>query len=152
MASFPFSNICVVVDGSDASIEAARVAIGMAKAARAKLTAVAVIDTDTLKTLLSSNILVDEEMIELEADLAESNTRYLDRVAEIAHKARQEVETVLLQGSFHSAVLMEARSRQFDLIILGYSAAGATKRDLMSHERELIMNDSQQPILLVKAM
>jgi len=54
--------------------------------------------------------------------------------------------------SFHSAVLMEARSRQFELIILGYSTAGATKRDLMSHERELIMNDSQQPILLVKAM
>jgi len=150
MASSRFTNICVVVDGSDASNEAARVAVDIARSMKARLTAISVVDTETLRSLLSSHILVDEEREEFERELERSNQRYLERVREMAHKSRQEVETVLLRGAFHSAVLMEARERKIDLLVLGYSPTGSTKRDLMSHERELIMNAVDAPVLLVK--
>ena len=150
MASSRFTNICVVVDGSDASNEAVRVAVEMARSMKARLTAVSVVDTETLRSLLSSHILVDEEREEFESELEVSSQRYLDRARELAHKSRQEVETILLRGAFHSAILMEARERKVDLLVLGYSPMGATKRDLMSHERELIMNEIKAPVLLVK--
>ena len=151
MASMPFKNVCVVVDGSDAAAAAANLAVEVAKASMAALTAVAVIDTETLKGLLTSNILVDEEVKELEGDLAASNARYLERVAQMARNAGQKIETVLLRGSFHSSILMEARNRGFDLVVIGFSPSGSTRRDLMSHERELILNNILSPVLLVKA-
>ena len=151
MASMPFKNVCVVVDGSDASIAATNLAVEVAKASMANLTAVAVIDTETLKMLLTSNILVDEEVKELEEDLAASNGRYLERAVQTARKAGQRIETVLLRGSFHSSILTEAHKRNFDLIVIGFSPLGSTRRDLMSHERELILNNVTSPVLLVKA-
>jgi len=151
MASNPFTNICVVVEGSDASNEAARVAVETARSMKARLTAISVVDTETLRALLTSHILVDDEREEFERELEVSNQRYLERVQEMAHKARQEVEMVLLHGAFHSAIIMEARERKIDLLVMGYSPSGATKRDLMSHERELILNEIKAPVLLVKA-
>jgi len=152
MTSFPFKNIGVVVEGSDASMQAAKIAIELARAADAKLTAVSVIDTETLRALLSSHILVDEERKEFEVELEESNRRYLERVTEMAHKVRQEAQTVLLRGSFHSSILHEMKRKEFDLVIIGFATSGTTKRDLMTHERELLMNDATCPLLLVKAV
>ena len=68
MAKPPIRHILVLVDGTEASYNAADAAIDLARSLGSKLTAMAVVDTDTLRQLLSVKILVDAEMGEFEKE------------------------------------------------------------------------------------
>ena len=57
MSAMPFEKILVVVDGTESAVKAAEYAIRLARVAPAKLTAVSVVDTDTLRKLMSARIL-----------------------------------------------------------------------------------------------
>ena len=61
-------HILTMVDGTESSIAAAEYAIQFARAFKANLTAVAIVDTATLKHLLSTKILVAAEMEEYERE------------------------------------------------------------------------------------
>ncbi|MGB3086789.1 MAG: universal stress protein, partial [Phycisphaerae bacterium] len=72
MAKSPVNHILIVADGTEESFNAADRAIDLARALGARLTALAVVDTETLRQLLSARILVDAEMGEFEKELEES--------------------------------------------------------------------------------
>jgi len=150
MASAVFEHILVLVDGSEASLRAAEFAINLAVQLPARLTAVSVVDTDTLRKLMSVRILVEQEVREFETELERSQTRQLDYVHQLARKAGVQCAAVLGKGVCHSAVLSEQKARKADLIVLGGFRSSLTKMDLNARERQTILDEAPCPVLIVK--
>jgi len=149
-AKSPIQRILLVVDGTESAAQAAQYAADLARAAPAMLRAVAVVDTDTLRRLMSVKILASVEMKELEAEMVESARKQLDYVEQIARKARVPIETVLREGVCHSLVLAEQKASKSDVIVIGGFRSSRTKVDLVHRERQLIVDEAQCPVLIVR--
>lgn len=150
MATPPFRNILLVVDGTESSVKAAEYALRLVQATRGKLVAISVVDVDTLRKLASAHILVEQEMGEFERELERNQRRHLDYVAQRAGKAKVAIETVLRKGVCHSAVLAEQKAIKADVIIMGGFRSSYTKHDLVARERQLILDAAPCPVLVVK--
>jgi len=150
MAKPPIRHILVLVDGTEASYNAADAAIDLARSLGSKLTAMAVVDTDTLRQLLSVKILVDAEMGEFEKELQESSRRQLAEVCQRALDRKILVEEVLLTGNTETIVPREVQQREVDLIALGGFQSSKVTRDLLARQRQQIIDRAKCPVLVVK--
>ena len=150
MAEPPINHILVLVDGTEASYNAAAAAIELARSLGARLTAMAVVDTDTLGQLLSVKILVDAEMGEFEKELEESSRRQLAEVRERALRRKVVVEEVLLTGNSEVIVPREVQERGVDLIAIGGFQSSKVTRDLLARQRQQIIDRAVCPVLVVK--
>ena len=143
-------SILLVVDGSQPSIAAANFAVDLAAQLASRITAVYVVDTATMDYLLQMRIFVREEREEFEQDLQRTGKRYLDYVTAAGSKAGVSVDTVLLRGRFNTMILQEARNRQVDAIVVGGWRRSVTRKDATSVERQLILDQADCPVLVVK--
>jgi len=150
MAKPPVNHILVLVDGTEASFHAADRAIELARALGARLTALAVVDTETLRQLLNVKILVDAEMGEFEKELEESARRQLAEVRERALNQKVVIEEVLITGSVETVVPKEVEAREVDLIALGGFPSTKVTRDLVARQRQQIIDRATCPVLVVK--
>jgi nucleotide-binding universal stress UspA family protein len=150
MARAPFRHILIHVDGTESSVQAAKYAIQLAKSVKAKLTALAIVDTATLKHLLSAQIMVAAEMEEYEEELGESARKQLAYVESLAKDEGVKINTSLLKGAAHSAVLAEQKSSGADLIVIGAFRWTLSERDQIARERQLLLDESPCPILFVR--
>ena len=150
MAKPPVNHILVLVDGTEASFRAADRAIDLARALGAKLTALAVVDTETLRQLLNVKILVDAEMGEFEKELEESARRQLAEVRERALDQKVVIEEVLITGSVETVVPKEVQDRGVDLIALGGFQSTKITRDLVARQHQQIIDRATCPVLVVK--
>lgn len=150
MAQQPFRHILVLVDGTESSFKAVECAVQVAKAERAQLTAVGIVDTATLKHLLSTHIMVAAEMEEYERDLEASGRKHLAYVADLAAENGVKARTVLLKGAVHSAVLAEQKASNADLIVIGAFRWSLCHRDQAARERQLILDEAPCPVLVVR--
>lgn len=146
----PINHILVLVDGTDASFHAADLAIDLARCLGAKLTAISVVDTETLRQLLSVRILVDAEMGEFEQELQESARRHLADVRERAFNRHLVIEEVLVTGNVENVVPKEVHDRGVDLVALGGFQSSRALRDLVARQRQQIIDRATCPVLLVK--
>jgi len=146
-----FTNVLLVVDGSEAAVAAANVAVRMAAQHGCALSAVYVVDTATLDYLLQMRILVNQEREGLEQDLVKTGARYLEYVSTIARKQSIEVETALRHGSIHQEILKEAYERGVDAIVLGGWKRTIARKDTASVERQHILDQADCPVIVVKA-
>jgi nucleotide-binding universal stress UspA family protein len=145
-----FQTIVVAVSGSEASINASKYAIVMAKQYRCRLVAVNVIDTATLKELLLSRIFVEDESFEYERSLEENGQRYLNYVEELAGKKGVEIEKVMRKGAVFSEIIHTAEEREADLILLGGFEEKSGTRDILSRQLREILRNAKCSILVVK--
>jgi nucleotide-binding universal stress UspA family protein len=150
MAKSPVNHILVLVDGTESSFHAADLAIDLARVVGARLTAMSVVDTETLRQLLSVKILVDAEMGEFEKELQESARRQLAAVREKAMDRRLVIEEVLVTGNVEEIVPREVQSRGIDLIALGGFESHRVTRDLLTRQRQQIIDRAPCPVLVVK--
>ena len=150
MAKHTYSTILLLAEGSDTGMKAARDAINLAADEDATLVSAAVVDTNTLKQLLTSHIFVQEEMEEYEKDLEASCRKQLNYIAQLADKAGVRNRTSLLRGACHSAILREQKERKADLLVMGAFRASTARRDMMSREKQLIIDEIPCPVLLVR--
>ena len=146
----PVTHILVVVDGTEASFRAADRAIDLARALGARLTAMAVVDTEMLRQLLSVKILVDAEMGEFEKELEESARRQLAEIRERALDQKVVIEEVLITGNVETVIPKEVEERGVDLIALGAFQSTKVTRDLVARERRMILDRATCPVLVVK--
>ncbi len=150
MARAPFRHILTLVDGTEASMTAAKYAIQLAHSSRARLTAIGVVDTATLKHLLSSHIMVAAEMEEYERELEESARGHLAHFIALAKETGVAAETVLIKGATHSAMLAEQKASAADLIVLGAFRWTLAHRDQRARERQLLLDEAPCPVLVVR--
>ena len=150
MAKSPINHILVLVDGTESSYRAVEAAIDLARAVGARLTALAVVDTETLRQMLSVRILVDAEMGEFEKELEESSRRQLAEVRDRALDRRVVCDDVLLTGNTETIVPREVQERGVDLIALGGFQSTKITRDLLARQRQQIIDRARCPVLVVK--
>ena len=141
--------VLLVVDGTETGVRAARHAARLAALHGASLTALAVVDTATLKSLLKSSVLVDAEVAEFDQELGASARTNLDYAEQLAQEAGVSIEPILKKGSVHSVVIEQARALSPDLLVMGSFTSSLIKHDLNARERRLILDEAQCPVLLV---
>lgn len=145
-----FNSIVVAIDGSDASIFAAKYAIVLAKTCGSKLSAVYVVDTATIEQLTLSNIFIQEEGLEYKQSLESSGERYLSFAEELAKAKGIKLEKKIRYGEVHSEILAEADEKKADLIILGGWEKDRNPRDIVSHFCREVMANAKCSVLLAK--
>lgn len=150
MGKRTYSTILLFAEGSDEGMKAARDAINLAADENATLIVAAVVDTNTLKQLLSYRIFVEEEMAEYEAELEESCRKQMNYIAQLADRAGVKNRTTLLRGACHTAILREQKEHNADLLVMGAYRVSTAKRDLMAREKQLIVDEIPCPVLLVR--
>ncbi len=150
MAQEQLRHILAVVDGTEASMKAAECAVHLAKTLKAQFTAVGIVDTATLRHLLSTQIMVPAEMEEYERELEASGRKHLAYVADLAHEHGVSARTVLLRGAVHAAVLAEQKASGADLIVIGAFRWTLCHRDQAARERQLILDEAPCPVLVVR--
>jgi len=143
-------NMLLVVDGSEASIAAANYAVELAAQTGSRVTAVYVVDTATMEYLTQMRIFVSEERREFEQDLERTGQRYLEYVRAIGHKHGIAVETVQLRGAFHQTILQKAMQMNAAAIVLGGWHRTVTQKDVASVQRQLILDEAECPVIVVK--
>ena len=139
----------LVVDGTDSGVHAARYAVRLAALHGASLTALAVVDTAILKSLLKSSVLVEAEMAEFDAELDASAQKNLAYAAQLAKEADVELDSQLRKGSTHAVIVDEAAELEPDLLVMGSFTTSMIKRDLNARARRLIVDEVRCPILLI---
>lgn len=144
-----FNNILVVINGSEASIQAAQYGILMARLYRCDMKAIYVVDTATLKELTISKFFVSEESSEYEKSLTEDGKRYLNYVENLAKVKGIKIETELRKGSVWSEVIAYADDSKTDLILLGEHKHIQSKDVISSIYREIISH-ANCSVLVVK--
>ena len=132
--------VVVAVSGSEASINAAKYAIALAKGYRSRILAVYVVDTATLRELIFSRIFIEEESAEYEKSLEQNGHRYLNYVEELASKKGVRVEKILRRGTISTEIVEVAEDNRAGLILL----------DALSRQHREIMKNARCSILVVK--
>ncbi|HUI71181.1 MAG TPA: universal stress protein [Spirochaetia bacterium] len=142
--------VVVAVSGSEASLNAAKYGIVMAKLYRLRLVGVYVVDTATLRELLLSRIFVEDESAEYEKSLEENGRRYLNYVQELAAGKGVEMEKILRRGAISTEVVQAAEEAGADLILLGGFEEGKGVRDALSRQRREVVRNAKCSVLIVK--
>jgi nucleotide-binding universal stress UspA family protein len=142
--------VVVAVSGSEASINASKYGILLSKLYRARLIAVYVVDTATLKELLLSKIFVEDESAEYEKNLEDNGQRYLNYIEELAQKKGVTVQKVLRRGAVPTEVIRLAEEQDADMILLGGWEEKGGGRDVLSRQHREILVNSPVSILVVK--
>jgi nucleotide-binding universal stress UspA family protein len=150
MARSSVNHILVLVDGTESSFHAADYAIDLARTLGARLTAMAVVDTDTLRQLLHVKILVNSEMDEFEKELEQSSQHQLDEVRQRAMSKRVKFEDLLRSGNSEVIVPKEISQHTIDLLVMGAFPSDRVKYDLLARQRQQILDRATCPVLVVK--
>jgi nucleotide-binding universal stress UspA family protein len=144
------SNIVVGINGSDASILAAKYAIVLAKQQHCRLTAVYVVDTATIRQLTLSKIFIQEESQEYERSLEDNGRRYLAFVEELARPKGIKIEKEIRNGAVYTEILKVAEEKKADVILLGGWEKDRSTRDIIGQSYREIMVNAKCSVLLVK--
>lgn len=144
-----FSKMMLVVDGTESSSRAARTGVNIATRFQAKIVAVAVVDTATLKYLFKTGILVEAETAEFDQQLETSAQAHLHYVAQLCKENNSECELILRKGVPHAIMAEELRRISPDLLIMGSFTSMMIKRDFNARTRRLVVDDAVCPILLI---
>ena len=144
-------NILVMVNGTDASINAVKYAILMAKLYHSRIFAVYVVDTATIKQLTLNRIFIEEESREYEQSLEENGNRYLSYVTDLGKAKNIAIQIELRRGSIWSEVVASAEEKKIDVIMMGGSDNDNTdQRDIMSTTFKSVLLHARCSVLVVK--
>ncbi len=119
MAKPLIKNALVCINGSKASIQAAKYSIILAKQNKMNIKFVFVVDTQTIKFLTSSRFLVTQESQDYELNLKRDGKNYLDYVLNLAKLKGIKAEAELLEGAVCPEILKAAKNFEADLIVMG---------------------------------
>jgi nucleotide-binding universal stress UspA family protein len=142
--------VVIAVSGSEASINAAKYGVALARQYRCRLCAVYVVDTATLKELLLSRIFVEDESAEYERSLEENGQRYLNYVEELATQKSVQVTKALRRGAVATELIEAAEEVDADLILLGGFETKDSPRDVLSRQHREILRNARCSVLVVK--
>ena len=142
-----FKKIVVPIDGSDASIHAAKKAIHLAQNLKAQLIVIHVINRFEIKKFVEISH-DDEEAVK--KDLQEYGFKYLGHVKDLATRSEVPVKLVLSEGIPAEEIINTTKKEHADLIIIGSSGGtGFRKRLLGSTTDRVIRWSTSAPVLVI---
>jgi nucleotide-binding universal stress UspA family protein len=146
----PFKRILVPVDGSATSRAGLERAIGLAKAGRARLRLVHVVDENAVMQGIEPALNVGD----LLDGLVEDGRKIVAESAAVARRRGVKADTVLYElhiGRVADRILREAAKWRADVIVMGTHGRGGLGRLVMGSDAESVVRESRVPVLLVKA-
>ena len=147
---FP-QKIMIVVDGSQASYDAISYAIALAsRIPDCKLCAAFVVDTANMDLLLQMHIFVSEERASFESEMETKGRRTLDFVRAQGLKNNIDIDTYLMKGRVTQIVLQAVRELGIEMIIIGGWHNGSTRKDTSSVEYQLLLDQADCPVVVIK--
>lgn len=135
--------LLVCVDGSRASLEAARVGIELAAGWHSEVRAVYVVETS------ENDGAPDPALV---ARLRESGRAILSRIAGIGAAKGVKVVQELLEGEPFDAILGDARTWQADMIVMGRTGRTGPGRALLGSAAERVLEFTERPVLIVPTL
>lgn len=146
-----FRNLLVMVNGTDASINAAKYAIIMAKLYKCSVRAVYVVDVATIKMLSLNRIFIEEESRDYERSLEQNGKRHLSYVEKIGEEKGVRVVTELRRGAIWSEIVACAEENAIDAILVGSSGSEiADGKESISLTFKSVLTHARCSILVVK--
>ena len=141
------TRLLVCVDGSAASLSAARLAIGLAADWGATVRPIHVIDDADLVLMEP----VVEQRATLRQRLREAAQATIAQVQEIGRQVGVPIEPALVEGAPFEQILEEARRWQPDLIFMGRTGRRGPGRVLVGSETERVLEFTGWPVVVVPA-
>ena len=141
-----YKRILVPVDGSPTSGLGLREAIAFAKAQKARLQLVHVVD-------VHNSLMAGANVTDLVEALTQRGRRILAKAAEVARKAGLAFDTVLLEtltGPAAEPILRQAKKARVDLIVMGTHGRRGLRRLVMGSDAEQIVRNAPVPVMLVR--
>jgi nucleotide-binding universal stress UspA family protein len=136
--------ILVGVDGSSVSYKAADVALDLATALNAQVTAVYVVPSppaDYSRFFDLSALEINEEELE---------RKIMHEVRIMALSKGAKLETKVLRGRPSEVIVSLAEGEGYDLIVLGSTGLGGAYKRAMGSVASEVVNSTKKPVLLVK--
>ena len=146
-----YRKILVAVDGSPASGKGLREAIRLARAERAKLFIMHVVDE--FQAFAAMDGLVGLPGADLLSALREGGKRILAKAVGIALKQKIKPKGILremLSGPAAYPIVREARKLRADLIVLGTHGRRGVRRLVLGSDAEQVVRTASVPVLLVR--
>lgn len=137
--------ILLATDGSPSARKAVAEAVGLAKAARCPLVALAVWQVP-VTTYAYGPVPWVPELAEAEQKRAENA---LQEAAELAKAASVELETLLVEGLPMHTICEVAEERNASMIVLGSHGWGRVKRLWFGSVSTGVLHDAHRPVLVV---
>jgi len=145
-----YKRILVPIDGTPTSNRGLREAVGFAKAQKARLQLVHVVDVhNAMLTGLSGGAAVTD----IAAALEERGRRLVEKAVALVRKSGLACETVLLEslsGPAAEPIVRQARKWRADLIVIGTHGRRGLKRLVMGSDAEQIVRNAPAPVLLIR--
>jgi nucleotide-binding universal stress UspA family protein len=147
-----YKRILVAVDGSSASNKGLREALRLAKADRASVCIVHVVDEFPAYAAMDG--LGAPVAVDLVPSLREGGKRILAKAKALAGKAGVAAKTVLRErvgGPAADSIVREARKQRADVIVLGTHGRRGVRRMVLGSDAEQVVRTAGVPVLLVRA-
>lgn len=145
-----YKRILVPVDGSATSRRGLRAAVDLAKAQRASLVILNVVDAMPVFASLDGIVAYDPGILEA---LRKGGKAILVRAAAEAKKRGVKAKTVLaenLAGRVADVIVRQAKKRRADLLVIGTHGRRGLSRMVMGSDAELVVRYAPAPVLLVR--
>jgi nucleotide-binding universal stress UspA family protein len=146
-----YKRILTPVDGSATSRRGLRAAIGLAKAQRARLTILNVVDAMPVFASLEGVTAYDAGILEA---LRKGGKKILAGAAAEAKKRGIKAKTVLAEniaGRVADVIVRQAKKSRADLIVIGTHGRRGLTRMVMGSDAELVVRYAPAPVLLIRA-
>jgi nucleotide-binding universal stress UspA family protein len=142
--------VLVAIDGSTASMEAARVGVEAARISAGRIRAVYVADVQRLAHLpgYSSFPSIKEKLLEL---MEKEGRLAMGYVNHIAREAGVPCETAVLQGDPAQELLRASEEWPAELIVLGRVGHSGLAKAILGSVAEKVVRKARAPVLLVPA-
>ncbi|HDM42946.1 MAG TPA: universal stress protein [Firmicutes bacterium] len=141
--------IVLAVDGSPNSLRAAEVALDIARERKARLIALAVVDTrviDDFRRMLEEGHKVEHA----EEELYEDANKVVNNMKKLAGESGYKLDTIVRKGIPHIEIVMFANEIGADLIVLGKGGRRGKSRLSMGNITERVIEDSTCSVLVVR--
>jgi nucleotide-binding universal stress UspA family protein len=148
-----YRKILVAVDGSKASAKGLREALRLAKAERARLVLVHVVDEYPAFAALDG-MMAGAPGADLVPALKEGGKRVLAKAKKTADAAGVPATAVLremLSGPAAYPLVREAKKQRADLIVMGTHGRRGVRRMVLGSDAEQVVRTATVPVLLVRA-
>jgi nucleotide-binding universal stress UspA family protein len=139
--------ILIATDGSETSLHAAKIAVGIGKASGAAITAVYVLDVHRLTQLPGYAAMPGLKDNLMEFMLKEGGEA-MGEIEEMALGAGVAYEETIAKGDPSELLKLSSHSG-FDLIVMGATGRSGLKKFLLGSVAEKVVRHSQVPVLIV---
>ena len=142
-----FKNILVPADGSQLSIVAGRLAVGLASATNARITLVYIIDDKVVSEIVSMYKKPKSQVVE---EMRLKGLQYLEYIAQIARLSELETEQIVLTGVPYVEIESLVRNHDIDLVVMGQIKDKNSRGFLIGSTTQRVIENVRCPVLVAK--